>query len=459
MNSKNEQIDLEVVGGSLGPLSVEVLSRDGDTVADFALSSSRSTHGVKVGPGHYTVIARRPNGERLRQSVTVGQQRKTVFLESEIGGSPNEYLAAETLRGEVRRNPVLASFSSVGFETYSEGDPLVPRGILAGTANTILRSAVERQTRPMKAKQVSRLVVWGNSSRVQVAEFSHPASFLKFSICEPRKVLAIGLVDQDGTGPIVIVPPFRRRLDISFVGESLTAKPTDVETGASAVRMPVAVVLPEEEPVADLLAAIGSPTIDHAKSVWDDSVQALTGEPVEHATQMLMHKFHAPGEALLAAHYLLRFMPEALPLSWADNLMRADPTAADGPVIAAWARLSDRSGRSGPADRATCDREFQERIEEALRRPRLLFARSRRLLQDGLRLLPDLRQIARENAPAKFLDYGAHAGGLEAFWGSGPARPGVEPAPPGGEAGVVVGEVQRQGPTFVEIELNAPMPA
>jgi len=58
-----------------------------------------------------------------------------------------------------------------------------------------------------------------------------------------------------------------------------------------------------------------------------------------------------------------------------------------------------------------------------LQRPKVLFARTRLLLAKGLSLRPQ-----KENEDAAkvlpFLDYGAQAGGLEAFWGRGPFSPG-----------------------------------
>lgn len=59
------------------------------------------------------------------------------------------------------------------------------------------------------------------------------------------------------------------------------------------------------------------------------------------AIELLLDKFQQRAETLLAAHYLLRFLPKRLPIPWADNLVRAMPDAADGPVIAIWARLTN----------------------------------------------------------------------------------------------------------------------
>jgi hypothetical protein len=440
--------------GAVGPLSVEVYSQEGETVADFALSSSRSKHTIKAEAGHYTVIARRPNGEKLRKSVTIDKRGTTVFLDREIGGSPNEFLGSETLRGEVMRlSEDMTTRAGKNFPGYV--------GALGGPASMALKEAIElgrkgpaRARPPRDAEE--RLVVWGNAASVTAVPFSAPASFFKVSIAQPPKVKAIGLLDRKGVGPIVIVPPFREGIDISFIGECLQARAASRDANPSAMRAPVAVILPQQSATADLLSVLASPALDHADSYWEDSIHHLARMPKDIPIGMLLEKFQYPGEALLAAHYLLRFMPEELPLLWADNLGRALRDAADGPVIAAWARLSAGEGRVPDRDPKTCDREFQERIELALARPRVLFARTRRLLNDGLRLLPSLRSVTPRPAPADFLDYGAHAGGLEAFWGSSPTRPGLEPRKPEPDGGREIAKVVRQADLFTRLEPRVP---
>jgi hypothetical protein len=130
--------------------------------------------------------------------------------------------------------------------------------------------------------------------------------------------------------------------------------------------------------------------------------------------------------------------------------MRAHPTAADGPVIAAWSRVSGvQSGAAGSAssvqDKRQCDAEFKERIREALTRPTVLFARTRYLLCDALRMLS---LETGDPSPTDFLDHGAHAGGLEAFWGSNPSTPGSRPARPVAEPRTIVARVRARSTGF-----------
>jgi hypothetical protein len=70
---------------------------------------------------------------------------------------------------------------------------------------------------------------------------------------------------------------------------------------------------------------------------------ALRNWPHQGPIVYLDGKVEHPTEALLGAHYLLRFLPNRLPLAWADNLSIAYPKAADGPVIAAWLRLTSNA--------------------------------------------------------------------------------------------------------------------
>jgi hypothetical protein len=144
---------------------------------------------------------------------------------------------------------------------------------------------------------------------------------------------------------------------------------------------------------------------------------------------MLIDKFQRPAEALLAAHYLLRFLPGQLPIGWADNLSRALPSAMDGPVIAAWARLHNRP--TGISDKKF-DIEFRECIDLALSRPVTLFARTRALLFDALRLIQDPGALLEKTRQEEYRRFGADAGGLESFWGGGPASPGKPETTAGG---------------------------
>jgi hypothetical protein len=77
----------------------------------------------------------------------------------------------------------------------------------------------------------------------------------------------------------------------------------------------------------------------------------------------------------------------------------------------------------------------------------VLFARTRALLADGLRLLPI--PLRNRIDPAVYLNYGAHAGGLESFWGRDRRTPGLlEPQRGRTEPYVKIGKVRLQGTSF-----------
>jgi hypothetical protein len=292
------------------------------------------------------------------------------------------------------------------------------------------------------------LAIWGDASAAMVVRFTGSSGFLKIRLDEPAKIAAVGMLDRQGHGPIVIVPPFHEPIEISFIAEAVVQKPDTRANTASALRVPVAVVLPDHHGVADLLTALGSPSLDHASSVWEDAVPSVVegSGSADVAADMLLKKFDRPAEALLAAHFLLRFLPERLPLDWADNLMKAHPTAADGPVIAAWSRITGVS--SIKQDKKRCDKEFKERIRVALSRPTVFFARTRYLLCDALRML---ELETADPAPTDFLDHGAHAGGLEAFWGSNPLTPGSRAALPISCPRTIVARVRARSTGFAAL--------
>lgn len=86
---------------ALGPLEVSVYPPEGDPV-EFTLSSALTQKTVPAErPGRYTVVARRPNGARLRQSAQVGGEDASVSLSDAIGDTPNEFMQRETERGDI----------------------------------------------------------------------------------------------------------------------------------------------------------------------------------------------------------------------------------------------------------------------------------------------------------------------------------------------------------------------
>ncbi|RYF91978.1 MAG: hypothetical protein EON95_13995, partial [Caulobacteraceae bacterium] len=114
----------------LGPLDVTVHRPGGEDI-DFALSSGHTEHSIDVEDGLYAVVARRPNGEQLRQTVTVAGETVQVRLGEQVPPTPNEFMAAETERGQIRPAP-----------TYKARIGLSPGILLAGAAGRGLANAV-----------------------------------------------------------------------------------------------------------------------------------------------------------------------------------------------------------------------------------------------------------------------------------------------------------------------------
>lgn len=427
----------------LGPLSVEVIPETGDSMEEFALSSLDHTHVISVPPGRYAVMARRPNGNRLLQSVVVkqGAPARVSFAES-LMPSPNEFLQEETGRGEIAS----ASAPSKG------GRPVgLLRGIAAQSLQAVTTARLASNKSASHAKSTWTLQAWGTAgeelTKESLAQLDSAPGVPFLKVRTDKRCLALGLCDDEGFGPIVITPPFRQPLHITFLAEALATRPAARYLNPSGRRAPVALVTPEEASTADLLTALGAPEVEHAADLWERG----SGD----AVAFVQGKFKNPAEALLGAHFLLRFLPDRLPLDWADNLSRAYPEAADGPVIAAWLRLLS----GAPDVRRLAPKKLndgvQQNLAKALVRPITLFARARRLLVDGLRFLPpDVRERSksaspRKAEPSRFLDYGAHAGGLEAFWGINPASPG--PKVLARLRSIEIARVKLGGATFIQV--------
>ena len=382
----------------------------------------------------------------------VGTTDETVFLASEIGPSPNEFMTAETFRGQVLRDP--------------SPDPSLPwRATLAGWAGTALRGAVLGMTelpamdraggvtleagarslaasidaglqvlRTAKQPQTLALRMWRSdpSQRWEaiataeaarfVAQTTVSGDFLKLRIDTRKELLCLGLLDRQGFGPIVNIPPFAEPVEITFLSKGVLVEAADRMATPGGQRIPVALVTPTQYAAADFLAALAAPAIAGAAAVWQQNSGALDPNDGSTALELFSQKFERPAEAVLAAHYLLRFLPQKLPLGWVDNLKRVLPAVADGPVISAWARVLNRP--RGMTDDEV-DRAVEENISLALSRPITLFARTRALLADSRHLVSkDLASATAWKQESEYRRFGAESGGLESFWGIGPSKPG-----------------------------------
>jgi hypothetical protein len=454
---------------AMGPLEVTVYPPDGDPV-EFALSSSKTAHSITAAAGRYAIVARRPNGSRLRQSVSISDKDETVELSAKVPATTNEFMAPEFLRGQITREPQ---------EPQAHWLPgtaeLRPR--LAGAAGHALDAALVRAVgdalgRPVpllglldegrpgtltdfalgvdvlrRGQQRFALCLWqlegglwkqvdSSAARATVKGTHLSEDFLKVSLNALAAPASLGLLDENGFGPIVSVPPFADGVEVTFLAKGLLVRAADRVHTPGGRRVPVALVSLDQPAAADLLSALAALETPPATAIWEQSVSHWLPDPTDHAdvaVDLLLNKFLRPAEALLAAHYLLRFMPEHLPVPWADNLVRAMPDAADGPVIAIWARLTNRPAHLTDAE---IDQAIDSNAALALQRPVTLFARTRMLLSDALRLTSDQILAKSRIRQGRFQRFGAAAGGLECFWGCKPDRPGAISPPDGRILGV-----------------------
>lgn len=437
---------------SLGPLDVSIYPPSGDPI-DFTLSSGQLQASVPAEAGRYAIVARRPNGARIIQNTVVGEKDETVFIKPEVGPSPNEFMTAETFRGQIRQDPAL--------------DPSLPwRAALAGSAGAALRSAVltassfaksefvgvpavtditgsvaaafasgleafraakRSETLDLRLWRLDASGSWNADTASKPVEFVKKAmvsgDFLKLEIETHGGLLCLGLLDGQGFGPILNIPPFAEPIEVTFLSKGVLVQAADRMATPSGQRVPVALSTPANHAAADLLATLAAPAIPGATALWDQNVGVLDPNDSRMALDMFARKFERPAEALLAAHYLLRFLPKRLPLDWTDNLSRVSPAVADGPAIAAWARVLNRP-KSGKSDEEV-DKAIEENITVALSRPVTLFARTRALLADARHLVSKKSAGAEAwRQESEYRRFGAEAGGLESFWGGGPVLPG-----------------------------------
>lgn len=431
-----------------GPLEVTVYPGDGDPI-EFTLSSSKTSHPLDLPPGRYAIVGRRPNGARLHTTAVVPAQGR-VDLDDAVPSSSLPFMAQEAARGLVpteatappglpgqaepplRREERGVQLRAVKrLENFADGsdpetsDDQVDKGAALTGWRLLTREDDHRQL-AVHVWELSPEGEWRASTgdaSVVIAKLDVSRDFLSLSIRPPRRTTSVGLLDETGFGPVVVVPPFREPVRLTFLAAAVTSPAADRDRNPGGRRERVALVTLDNPAAADLLGALAAPRTPPAEALWSQAAPGLDlDDPlVRHDAplNLLREKFERPAEALLAAHYLLRFLPERLPLAWADNLVRALPSAADGPVLAAWARMLCPGGDQ---DRDV-DRKIQELLREALRRPGVLFARTRTLLIQGLRFAPEIA-AAGHQAHEAFRRAGAEAGGLEAYWGGHPTSAG-----------------------------------
>lgn len=428
---------------ALGPLEVSVYPPEGDPV-EFTLSSALTQKTVPaLRPGRYTVVARRPNGARLRQSAQVGGEDASVSLSDAIGDTPNEFMQRETERGDIAEKATDPEPPRFGAPLSGVFADILGRAMLVqGFSGAPPRRKRPSRTKPSEAKSLvvrgwrfggSRWLAIAPESQAPLGKINQSGEFLKLTInAQPvgsgqiGDILCFGLLDQSGFGPLVIVPPFTVPVELTFVAKGVSARADDRATSPGQQRVPVALFTPGDHAVADFLSALAAPAPASAEALWNQVAPSLAGgeTAVAQALDALFLKFERPVEALAAAHFVLRFMPNRLPVQWAENLVRVQPLLSDGPVISAWAMIYNRPANATDAE---VDAAVARNVALALERPITAFARSRALLFEARHLVPDdATAQSRWQAEETFRRAGAAAGGLESYWGKAPDAPGSD---------------------------------
>jgi hypothetical protein len=457
---------LTIRASQMGPLSLRLLSADGRLIAQQPppLSSGRPSVAVTLDEGAYVVIASRPSGQVLTQEAFVGPNGGVVAFQVE-GNSPNEFMGPATERGLVpavpdsggrldHRDAALAQLTerpatagdagkamrAIGQAALGFGVRQVVSRSAPALTSAVFRSLIKTtaaRPSPPAAPLALRRWTWRDGGWRRDDRDSPPlwsdlgAGYFRIRVdggAEPARAFA--LLDEDGYGPVVIAPPFRDGLDLTFLADGVTAATASERVGnPSAVRVPVAVSLPGDPRSADLLGGLSAAALPGADQLW---AAGADDDDVDSAFALLYHKQQDPAAAVLAAHFLVRFSPKRAPVKWLINLCSLLPEVADGPVLLAWRYISAGGVQGAHVDPG----QVRDLLRQAARRPVHYFARSRSLLSQGMRLYGPWSRRRDPNArnpkprPGDFLDVGADAGGLEAFWGSSPIAPGRPAAPP-----------------------------
>ncbi len=432
--------DILISAFALGPLSIEVRDAAGRRIDRAAtLSSSRTETTIRnVEPGEYTVIATRPSGEQLVEQVDVKAGRTRAVLHAE-GPSPHEFMTEATDLGLLR-----TSFPTT---VLREGEQR-PAAFIAGQAGQNLfalqaASSVARTSiglGPIQAgadaslstRSTSLTIVhwmhgengWERHQPINQA-LNEGRQFLQLRFDGQPEVRAVGLLDEGGYGPIVVVPPFLAGVDVTFLAEGVGMSTDGARVeNPSAVRTPVALSVPRDPVLADLLVALNAPAMQQADALWNDASSA-TGATPDYALDLLLEKRRDPAAAALGALFLARFDPKRVPFAWLRNLSNWFPHIADGAMLLAWFSMTRNE------DPSLRQADIRDLVRQARKRPCLLFARTRSMLVQAARLhgpYTRTRKVditsPRHPRPGDFLDFAADAGGLESFWGSSPVRPG-----------------------------------
>ena len=193
------------------------------------------------------------------------------------------------------------------------------------------------------------------------AEIAVRPDYLEVSPSSENRIFrAIGLLNERGHGPIVVVPPFAEGSRITFLADGVTAETAgDRVMNPSAVRVPVAIALPRSQVLADLLSALASASFAGAESIWEQQAQSSGSD--DQAFEVLNRKGEDPAAAVLAAHFLGRFAPRRTPVRWLHNLQSLLPDVADTYFLLAMRMMADELNAARPGINGSCNLRRQRR--------------------------------------------------------------------------------------------------
>jgi hypothetical protein len=418
---------------ALGPLSVEVLGTRGERVGNQLTMSSTSQHAVidAISPGNYTVVATRPSGERLVSSAKVGPLGGDATISSS-GSSPVGLLTdadrfglaytrasawTDDFRLAALQSPRAASSAARSMSVLlGKSDP--------ATGIRFSLTDVEGDVKGVHRSADYKLACWQYSKgywrNAKSPSPSIAGDYVQVGATGTQPT-AIGILNDGGFGPIVIVPPLSEGIDVTFLAAGVAMEENaDRATNPSAVRVPVALSVPRNSGLSDLLVGVNAAALPNATEI----LQQGRGGDALSALDFVSRKFEDSAAAVLGGLFLARFAPSKLPLAWLRNLNSILPDVADTWVLLAWVRSTQGDG----------DWRWEMSITEQLRHATgcrcTMFNRSRyQLNQLSRRYGPYSRarqdEVTTPRRPrvGDFLDFSADAGGLEAFWGYSPTRP------------------------------------
>ncbi len=400
------------------PLSMRLLTDRGLVAARVPpLSSERPTVTLDVPSGDYVVIGTGSSGGDFSVVVQVRSEEVRVLVDpstvalnqDSLDEGDGEAVSPYSMRrtngatlAAIRRNTRQHALEASGF---TDAPWEIPE---SSPQRFLLRHWVNERGR----WHADRLPEYGDDPKIVSEGTQLSVRFDAQFASEDARPRAVGLVDEQGFGPIVIVPPFQDGSTVVFEADALSCQSAAHRAGnPSASKVPVGQVFPKGGLASDLLPLIEAPAVPDAELLWDG--QGMGGG-INRAVDAVWTERKDTATGLLAAHFLARFLPQHLPVRWLIDLAERSPDVADGPTLLA-ARYVEGT------DREVGQGEVTELLQDALKRPVHLFAPSRALLLRLTRSFGPTRRSSVTDDPADFVGVAADAGGVECYWAFSPS--------------------------------------